>query len=70
MLLMAGLMLADRTAAYEERARVAEEKLAEMERRITALEAGGIPPEAMARLAALADRAEALARDAEEAGAA
>ncbi|MFV0358290.1 cell division protein ZapA, partial [Tropicimonas sp.] len=44
MLLMAGLMLADRTAACEERAQVAEEKLARLERTVAELEARPAPP--------------------------
>jgi cell division protein ZapA len=74
MLLMAGLMLADRTAAYEERAREAEARLGEQERRIAELEAaarsdaasgGALPPEMVARLSGLVRRAEELAEDAE-----
>ena len=72
MLLMSGLMLADKTAAHEDRLRRAEEKLAAREARIAELENRPtpeperievpVPPEGLEeRLAALAARAEALA---------
>lgn len=62
MLLMAGLMLADRTAAFEERARMAEARLT----------SDAEAPEAsrLTTLVALADRAEALAERAERVAAA
>jgi|SRR6056297_1523100 len=74
MLLMAGLMLADRTAAFEERALAAEEKLARQEALIAEMKAmqQAAPPSSAApaisseRLAALAAEAEALADRAEE----
>ncbi len=77
MLLMAGLMLADRTAAYEEKASVAEEKLARQERLLeqmksapapepTRIEVPVIPASVTDTLAELAARAEALAALAEE----
>lgn len=81
MLLMAGLMLADKTAAVEEdlakaqselvkaqeALRAAEEKLDERARRITELqeEGGGVPEEVRDGLADLAARAEALAEELE-----
>jgi len=77
MLLMAGLLLADRTAAYEERALAAEEKLARQERLIEEMrstpapepervEVAVIPPAIRDSLAEIAARAEALAALAEE----
>ncbi|SDI25230.1 cell division protein ZapA [Aliiruegeria lutimaris] len=77
MLLMAGLMLADRTAAYEQKAAAAEEKLARQERLIEEMEAmpapepervevAVIPSQVTDTLAELAARAEALAALAEE----
>ncbi len=77
MLLMAGLMLADRTAAYEQKAAAAEEKLARQERLIEEIQAmpgpeperievAVIPPQVTETLAELAARAEALAAQAEE----
>ncbi|SNS76302.1 cell division protein ZapA [Tropicimonas sediminicola] len=77
MLLMAGLMLADRTAAYEEKAAAAEEKLARQERLIEEMKAmpapepervevAVIPPIVSDTLAEIAARAEALAALAEE----
>lgn len=76
MLLMAGLMLADRTAAYEERAAAAEEKLVRQERLIDEMKAMPpreperieveVMPRAVSRsLAAMVERAEALADRAE-----
>ena len=77
MLLMAGLMLADRTAAFEEKANAAEEKLAAQEKLIEEMrtmprpapqrvEVPVIPPQITETLAELAARAEALAAQAEE----
>ncbi|NDR56373.1 cell division protein ZapA [Aliiruegeria sabulilitoris] len=77
MLLMAGLMLADRTAAYEQKAAAAEEKLARQERLIEEMEAmpapepervevAVIPSQVTDTLAELAARAEAIAALAEE----
>jgi cell division protein ZapA len=76
MLLMAGLMLADKTAGVEDRLREAEEKLAAQAARIEELEAQQptepervevpVVPESVTRtLAELAARAEALAEVAE-----
>ncbi|MGR3436485.1 MAG: cell division protein ZapA [Shimia sp.] len=72
MLLMAGLMLADRTASVEDRLREAEDKLARRDALISELqdrpapaperiEVPVIPQEAVDGLAELAARAEALA---------
>lgn len=77
MLLMAGLMLADRTAAYEEKVAVAEERLARQERLMEDIKAmpapqpernevAVIPPAVTDSLAEIAARAEALAALAEE----
>lgn len=64
MLLMAGLMLADKTAGAEDRARAADAALADAQAEIARLRAapaaGGRAPDLTA-LAALADRAEELA---------
>ena len=64
MLLMAGLMLADRTAAYQERAEAAEAKLAEAPERPPASDAPALD---LTGLAELANRAEALAAKVEDA---
>lgn len=77
MLLMAGLMLADRTAAYQHRAEVAEEKLSRQEKIVEDLQSAPppeperievpvIPPSVTDSLAELAARAEAVAALAEE----
>jgi cell division protein ZapA len=77
MLLMAGLMLADRTAAYEERATAAEQRVAQQQRQIDDLQGRPAPepervevpvvPTALTdSLAEIAARAEALAALAEE----
>ncbi|NDW47538.1 cell division protein ZapA [Ruegeria sp. PrR005] len=77
MLLMAGLMLADKTAAVEDKIRVVEAKLAEREAEIASLrnapapepervEIAVIPPSVTDTLAELAARAEALADQVEE----
>lgn len=77
MLLMAGLMLADKTAAVEDKIRVVEAKLAEREAEIVSLrnapapepervEIAVIPPSVTDTLAELAARAEALAEQVEE----
>ncbi|SLN38839.1 Cell division protein ZapA [Falsiruegeria litorea R37] len=81
MLLMAGLMLADKTAAVEDRIKVVEDQLAEREAELSQLrnapapdpervEVAVIPPSVTDTLAELAARAEALAADVEEKGAA
>ena len=77
MLLMAGLMLADKTAAMDDRARVAEARLAEVEAELDALKSAPAPePEKVEvpvipdvvtdTLAELAARAEAVAASVEE----
>lgn len=80
MLLMAGLMLADKTAGLEDRLREAEDRMAEMARIIATLESAPrdvvservevrvevpvIPEAHVVRLAELAAEAEALAEEA------
>jgi cell division protein ZapA len=70
MLLMAGLMLADRTAAVEDDLRRLKAKLAEIEARPAPaperIEVAVIPPQVTDTLAELAARAEALAAKVEE----
>ncbi|MEH7826779.1 cell division protein ZapA [Gemmobacter denitrificans] len=65
MLLMAGLMLADKTAALEDELRLLRQKLAELEARATPapvrIEVPVIPPQVAQTLAEIAARAEALA---------
>lgn len=75
MLLMAGLMLADKTAGVEDKLAAAQEKLAEAEAAIEALrsveptrvEVPVIPDSVGERLAEIAARVEAMADAAEEA---
>ncbi|ARE42057.1 hypothetical protein RGUI_3916 [Rhodovulum sp. P5] len=77
MLLMAGLMLADRCAGLEERLRAAESKLAEVNSQLSTMETAPppepervevpvIPASVTDALAELAARAEALAESVEE----
>ena len=67
MLLMAGLMLADRTASVEDENRALKAQLAEMEGRPVAdRPVAVIPKEVLETLAELAARAEALAARVEE----
>lgn len=77
MLLMAGLMLADKTAAFDERIKSSEAKLAEVEAELTRLrsapppepervEVAVVPPSVTDTLAELAAQAEALASVIEE----
>lgn len=77
MLLMAGLMLADHTVAFEDRATAAEQKVAVLEREIAELKAQPgpepktvevpvVPDQVSATLSELAAQAEALAALAEE----
>lgn len=77
MLLMAGLMLADKTAAVEDKIKAVEAKLAERDAEIASLrnapapepervEIAVIPPSVTDTLAELAARAEALADQVEE----
>jgi cell division protein ZapA len=62
MLLMAGLMLADKTAAVEDEIRSLKARLAEIEARPeTRVEVPVIPPQVEETLAEIAARAEALA---------
>jgi cell division protein ZapA len=62
MLLMAGLMLADKTAAVEDEIRSLKARLAELEARPeTRVEVPVIPPQVSETLAEIAARAEALA---------
>lgn len=74
MLLMAGLMLADKTAGLEDSLRETEAQLAAKQAEVDALQAAGpeqvqvavIPPEVTDTLAELAARAESLAAEVEE----
>lgn len=74
MLLMAGLMLADKTAGFEDRARQAEEELDQARAEIERLRAQGpqrvpvavIPQDVVDSMANLAARAESLADQIEE----
>ena len=74
LLLMAGLMLADRFAGMDDQLKSAEALLSERDAMIADLQArvggeggaGELPDEAFGRLSALADVAEALASAAEE----
>ena len=70
MLLMAGLMLADRTAAVEDEVRTLKARLAELEGKPTLpaqrIEVPVVPQEVTDTLADLAARAEALAAMVEE----
>ena len=70
MLLMSGLMLADRTAAVEDENRQLKARLAEMDSRPlpepTRVEVPVIPPQVTETLAEIAARAEALAARIEE----
>lgn len=74
MLLMAGLMLADRTAAVEDELRALKARLAELEARPVPeplrVEVPVIPPRVSETLAEIAARTEALAADIEEKSAA
>lgn len=67
MLLMAGLMLADKTAAVEDEIRMLRAKLTELEGRPTATrDVAVIPPQVVETLAEIAARAEAMAARIEE----
>lgn len=70
MLLMAGLMLADKTAAVEDENRILKAKLAEIEARPVVerekLEVPVVPPGLKETLAEIAARAESLASAVEE----
>ncbi len=67
LLLLAGLMLADRTSALEDRAAAAERELARLKANPPRIEVPVIPPSIGETLAELAARAEALADKAEDA---
>lgn len=74
MLLMAGLMLADRTAGMEDKVKVTDQRVAELERELDALknaepvkvEVPVIPAAVTDTLAEIAARAEAMAASVEE----
>lgn len=66
LLLLAGLMLADRTAALEDRAAAAERELARLKANPPRIEVPVVPVAIGEALAELAARAEALAEKAEE----
>lgn len=70
MLLMAGLMLADKTAAVEDENRILKSKLAEIEDRPAPerekVEVAVVPPAVVETLAEIAARAEALAASIED----
>ena len=70
MLLMAGLMLADRTASVEDKLRVAQARVAELENQPApepqVVQVPVIPPQIPDTMAEIAARAEALARKVEE----
>ena len=66
LLLLAGLMLADRTSALEDRAASAERELARLKSNPPRIEVPVIPAEIGEVMAELAARAEALAEKAEE----
>lgn len=71
MLLMAGLMLADKTAGIDDNLKLAEQKIAELEARLAEAEAraasaGAASAPAVEALADIAARAEALAKAVEE----
>lgn len=66
LLLLAGLMLADRTAAFEDRAVAAERELARLKANPQRVEVPVVPPSVAEALAELAARAESLAQKAED----
>lgn len=67
MLLMAGLMLADKTAAVEDEIRNLRAKVAELEARpVTTRDVAVMPPQVIETLAEIAARAEAMAARVEE----
>ncbi|SPJ22391.1 cell division protein ZapA [Palleronia abyssalis] len=78
MLLMAGLMLADKTAGVEDQMRTAKERVAELERQVAQLratpprtervEVPAIPQQVLDELDRLAERAESLAEETERRG--
>lgn len=69
MLLMAGLMLADKTAGLDDQLKIAEKRIAELEARLAGAEAAGqsaVPEAVRDTMAEIAARAEAIARVVEE----
>lgn len=67
MLLMAGLMLADKTAAVEDEIRALRARLAELEARpVQTRDVAVVPPQVVETLAEIAARAEAMAARIEE----
>ncbi len=76
MLLMAGLLLADRTAGLEDKVREAESKLAQVQAQLDdtptqattteRVEVPVIPSEVISKLSEIANRAEAIAGDVEK----
>jgi len=76
MLLMAGLMLADKTAGLEDKVKTADSKIAQLQAQIDTLEARGatkvevptVPTELVESLAELAAQAEAVAAQVEAKG--
>jgi cell division protein ZapA len=67
MLLMAGLMLADKTAAVEDELRSLRARVAELEARpVATRDVAVVPPQVIETLAEIAARAEALAARVEE----
>ena len=69
MLLMAGLMIADKTAGIDDTLKLAERQIADLERRLADAEAraaGGVAPDLADNLVELAERAEYLAHVVEE----
>ena len=66
LLLLAGLMLADRTAAFEDRAVAAERELTRLKTNPQRVEVPVVPASLTDAMAELAARAEALAQKAEE----
>lgn len=67
MLLMAGLMLADKTAAVEDENRTLRARLAELEARpVATRDVAVVPPRVFETLAEIAARAEAMAARVEE----
>lgn len=66
LLLLAGLMLADRTSALEDRASAAERELARLKANPPRVEVPMVPDSVREAMAELAARAEALAQKAED----
>jgi cell division protein ZapA len=67
MLLMAGLMLADKTAAVEDEIRTLRARVTELEARpVTTRDVAVVPPQVVETLAEIAARAEAMAARVEE----